>query len=219
MATRSIDVDDRISDYLIRFSGESADLKSLRSETASMPMARMQISPEEGKFLGLLVELVGARRIIEIGVFTGYSGLSMALALPADGQIVACDVNEEWTSIALRYWEKAGVGDKFDLRLAPALETLDQLIAQGCAGDFDFVFIDADKMNYGEYYEKSLELLRTGGLIAIDNALWGGRVADESFVDKETVAIRALNERVTLDPRVTSSLVPVGDGVLLARKR
>ncbi len=219
MSSRSINVDDRVSDYLTQSSREPGVLKSLRSETASLPMARMQISPEQGKFLGLLVELVGARRIVEVGVFTGYSSLSMALALPADGQIIACDVNAEWTSIASRHWEEAGVAHKLDLRLAPALETLDELIAQDQAGSFDLVFIDADKENYGNYYEKSLTLLRAGGLIVVDNVLWSGRVADESIRDTETEAIRALNERAKSDSRVTSSLVPVGDGVLLARKR
>ncbi len=219
MSTRSINVDDRVSDYLIRASREPEVLKSLRDETAAMPMARMQISPEQGKFLRLLVELVPARRIIEVGVFTGYSSLAMALALPEDGQLVACDVNEEWTSIASRYWAEAGVAEKIDLHLAPALKTLDALIAQGGSGSFDLAFIDADKENYGNYYERSLALLRAGGLIVVDNALWDGRVADDEVSDQETVAIRALNERASSDPRVTSSLVPVGDGVLLARKR
>ncbi len=219
MSTRSINVDDRVSDYLIRASREQEVLKSLRDETAAMPMARMQISPEQGKFLRLLVELVPARRIIEVGVFTGYSSLAMALALPEDGQLVACDVNEEWTSIASRYWAEAGVAEKIDLHLAPALKTLDALIAQGGSGSFDLAFIDADKENYGNYYERSLALLRAGGLIVVDNALWDGRVADDEVSDQETVAIRALNERASSDPRVTSSLVPVGDGVLLARKR
>ncbi len=219
MSTRSINVDDRVSDYLIRASREPEVLKYLRDETAAMPMARMQISPEQGKFLRLLVELVPARRIIEVGVFTGYSSLAMALALPEDGQLVACDVNEEWTSIASRYWAEAGVAEKIDLHLAPALKTLDALIAQGGSGSFDLAFIDADKENYGNYYERSLALLRAGGLIVVDNALWDGRVADDEVSDQETVAIRALNERASSDPRVTSSLVPVGDGVLLARKR
>lgn len=219
MSTRSIHVDDRVSDYLVNSSREPDVLKSLRNETAAMPMARMQISPEQGKFLRLLVELVGARRIIEVGVFTGYSSLSMALALPEDGQIIACDVNEEWTSIASRYWEAAGVAEKIDLRLAPALETLDELVAQGASGSFDLAFIDADKENYGNYYERSLALLRTGGLIIVDNALWDGRVADHAVTDHETQAIRALNELASSDPRATSSLIPVGDGVLLARKR
>jgi predicted O-methyltransferase YrrM len=219
MSTRSIDVDDRLADYLTRHSVEPDLLEALRVETGRMPMARMQISPEQGKFLGLLVELVGARRIIEIGVFTGYSSLSMALAMPTDGQIIACDVNEEWTSIAARYWDMAGVKERIDLRLAPALETLDELISDGDSGNFDLAFIDADKENYRNYYEKSLELLRPGGLVVVDNALWSGRVADESYQDDETESIRTLNSFVTSDPRVTSSLVPVGDGVLLARKR
>lgn len=219
MSTRSISVDDRVSEYLMERSGEPSVLASLRAETARMPMARMQISPEQGKFMALLVELLVARRIIEVGVFTGYSSLAMALALPTGGQIIACDVSVEWTSIAARYWEAAGVSDKVELRLAPALQTIDALIDEGGSGSFDLAFIDADKENYGEYYEKSLELLRVGGLIVVDNALWGGSVADDSAQDEETAAIRALNERATSDPRVTSSLVPVGDGLLLARKR
>jgi caffeoyl-CoA O-methyltransferase len=166
-----------------------------------------------------LVELLGARRALEVGVFTGYSALAVALALPADGKLVACDVNEEWTSIARRHWQRAGVADRIELRLAPASHTLDRLIADGQAGSFDLSFIDADKGGYDAYYEKSLVLLRTGGLLAIDNALWSGDVADESIHDDDTVAIRALNAKVGQDPRVTPCLVPIGDGLLLARKR
>jgi caffeoyl-CoA O-methyltransferase len=190
----------------------------LREETRQLPLARMQIAPEQGQFMALLVQLLGARRTLELGVFTGYSALSVALALPADGRVVACDVNDEWTRIARRYWAEAGVADRIELRLGPGLATLEQLIADGSAESFDFSFIDADKENYDAYYEQSLKLLRPGGIVAIDNALWGGDVADESKQDDETRAIRALNLKIGKDPRVAISLVPIGDGLLLARK-
>jgi caffeoyl-CoA O-methyltransferase len=169
--------------------------------------------------MALLVELIGARRAIEIGVFTGYSSLRVALALPADGRVVACDVSEEYTNVARRYWREAGVEHKIELRLGPALTTLDALIAQGERGAFDFAFIDADKANYGSYYERCLELVRPGGLVAVDNTLWSGAVADPNKQDADTRAIRELNAKVADDPRVSSSLVPIGDGLLLARKR
>jgi len=194
-------------------------LARLRAETAPMPGAGMQISADQGQFMQLLVQLIGARQAIEVGVFTGYSSLSVALALPVDGRLIACDVNEEWTSIARGYWKLAGVEHKIELRLLPARETLDQLLTAGRAGSFDFCFIDADKEGYDDYYERCLRLLRPGGLIAVDNALWGGRVADRSVDDEDTRAIRALNAKVSRDDRVTSSLIPVGDGLLLARKR
>src|SRR5688572_19003473 len=176
----------------------------------------MQISPEQGQLMRLLVELSGARRAIEVGVFTGYSSLCVALAMPPDGRLIACDVSEEWTSIARCYWAKAGVAQKVELRLAPALETLDGLLAAGQAQCFDFCFIDADKDRYDDYYERCLSLSRSGGLIAIDNALWGGSVADQSRRDEDTEAIRALNAKVVRDERVSMSLVPIGDGLLLA---
>jgi caffeoyl-CoA O-methyltransferase len=220
VSTKSIGLSDVVHDYLVKVSVREHPVQvELRAETASLPLSRMQISPEQGQFLALLAELVGARRALEIGVFTGYSALSVALALPPGGKLVACDVNEEWTSIARRHWERAGVADRIELRLAPAAETLDRLIADGQAESFDLAFIDADKTSYDLYYEKCLVLLRPGGLVAIDNALWSGDVADESVQDADTIALRALNAKVGRDPRVTPSLVPIGDGVLMARKR
>jgi predicted O-methyltransferase YrrM len=192
--------------------------KQLREETAKLPMARMQIAPEEGQFLDLLLAMLAPKRCIEVGVFTGYSSLITALALPDDGYLLACDVNEEWTDIAQRYWKQAGVRSRIDLRIAPALETLDEALAEG-AGTFDFAFIDADKENYVEYYERCLKLIRSGGVIAIDNTLWSGRVADASATDADTQAIRALNLHVKADERVDFCLVPIADGVTLARKR
>jgi caffeoyl-CoA O-methyltransferase len=179
----------------------------------------MQIAADQGRFLTLLVELLGATRAIEVGVFTGYSSLCIASGMPSSGRLVACDVNEKWTNIAQRYWDKAGVRKRIELRLGPALETLDQLMTTDGPDSFDFAFIDADKENYDGYYERCLCLLRPGGLIAVDNALWGGRVTDTSDQRPDTVAIRALNEKVCRDARVSASLIAVGDGVLLARKK
>ncbi len=193
-------------------------LRRLREETAPLPLGIMQISPEQGQFMQLLIEMLGARRTIEVGVFTGYSSLCVARALPPDGTIAACDVSEEWTSIARRYWAEAGVTHKIDLKLAPATETLDAMIGAG-QGGYDFAFIDADKENYGRYYEQCLRLLRVGGLIAIDNVLWHGGVCDPAANDADTVAIRALNASLLTDYRVTLSMVPIGDGLTLARKR
>ena len=219
MSNRSITVDDRLYDYILANSlRESALLKALREETAKLPQSLMQISPEQGQFMALLVQLIGARRTIEVGTFTGYSSLVVALALPSDGHLVACDVSEEFTAVARRYWAKAGVAGKIELRLAPALETLDRLLADGEAGQFDFAFIDADKPNYLGYYERCLKLLRPGGLMAIDNVLWSGEVADTSVTDANTTAIRALNKHVHQDTRVSMSLVPIGDGLTLLRK-
>jgi len=189
-----------------------------REETASMPMAMMQIAPEQGAFLALLVRLVGAVRCLEIGVFTGYSGLSVALALPPNGHVVALDVSKEFTDRARGYWKMADVDKKIDLRLAPAVESLDKMIAAK-EGPFDFVFIDADKPNYDNYYERALTLLRAGGLIALDNMLWSGAVADSSITDENTKALRALNAKIHDDDRVDMALATVGDGVMLARKR
>jgi caffeoyl-CoA O-methyltransferase len=219
MSRRTIEMNDAVWQYLVNTAHEPAVLGRLRAETAPLPMGGMQISPEQGRFLALLVELVGARRCVEIGVFTGYSSLAVALVLPPEGKLVACDVSEEWTAIARRYWAEAGVASKIDLRLAPATQSLDALIAGGERGQFDFAFIDADKTGYDAYYERCLELLRPGGLIAIDNSLWGGKVADPSVNDESTTAIRALNAKACADPRVSASLVPIGDGLLLARKR
>jgi len=198
---------------------EPALLSRLREETAQHPNASCQISAEQGQFMGLLMHLIGARRTIEIGVFTGYSALAVALALPADGRIIACDINEEWTAVARRYRREAGVEQKIDLRIAPALATLDHLIASGQGNQFDFVFIDADKTNYANYYERALVLLRRGGLIGVDNVLWYGRVIDAAFDDPDTRAIRAFNEQLKNDDRVWLSMVPVRDGLTLACKK
>jgi caffeoyl-CoA O-methyltransferase len=184
-----------------------------------MSMSQMQISPEQGQFMGLLVELMGAKKTLDIGVFTGYSALSVAMALPENGRVIACDMNVEWTKIAKRFWEMAGQSHKIDLRLAPALETLQGLIDNNESGTFDFAFIDADKVNYLEYYEKSLVLLRKGGLIAIDNVLWDGDVANPAVNDENTCMIRKVNEVVLNDERVTISMLPIGDGLTLALKR
>ncbi len=220
MSARTIALTDKVYDYLLANSlREPPLLARLREETAVMPAANMQIGPEQGQFMALLVELIGARRTLEVGTFTGYSALSVALALPADGRVVACDISEEFTAVARRYWAEAGVADKIDMRLGPAVETLDALIAEGLSGAFDFMFIDADKQGYDAYYERGLALLRPGGLIAIDNVLWNGAVADPARQDKETRAIRALNRKVQADERVGISLVPIGDGLMLARKR
>jgi predicted O-methyltransferase YrrM len=194
-------------------------LQRLREETAGLPQSMMQISPDQGQFMALLIHLLDARRTLEIGVFTGYSSLSVALALPDDGRVIACDVNEEWTSIARRYWREAGVEKKIDLRLRPALETLDDLIAGGEGGRFDFAFIDADKGNYANYFERALVLMRPGGLIAIDNVLWYGRVIDPAADDPDTLAIRAFNEKLHTDDRVWVSMLPVRDGLTLACKK
>jgi predicted O-methyltransferase YrrM len=218
MSLRSL-LPDVVDDYIHRVATrESALQKRLRDETAKLPGAGMQIGADLGALLRLLVELTGARRTIEIGTFTGYSALAVAMALPPDGAIVCCDINEEWTRIARRYWREAGVAGKIDLRLAPALETLRNLQRDPGPGSFDFAFVDADKTGYDGYYEACLTLLRPGGLIAFDNMLWSGAVADPRQNDPDTVALRALNLKVRDDSRVTSCLVSIGDGVLLARK-
>lgn len=220
MSPRTINVTERVHAYLLEHSlREPEVMRRLREETAARADAQMQISPEQGQFMQLLVELLGAKRTLEVGTFTGYSALAVALALPPDGQVIACDINPETTAIGRRYWEEAGVGDKIELRLAPAADTLRALIAGGRAGSFDFAFIDADKGGYDTYYEACLELLRPGGLIVVDNALWGGAVADPSDTSEDTTALRALNAKLHQDERVSVSLVPIGDGLYLARKR
>ena len=220
MSARTIELTDKVYDYLLANSlREPPILARLREETAVMPMSNMQIGPEQGQFMALLVELIGARRTLEIGTFTGYSALSVALALPAGGRVIACDISKEFTAVARRYWAEAGVADKIDLRLGPAVDSLDALIAEGLSDAFDFMFIDADKQGYDAYYERGLTLLRPGGLIAVDNVLWNGAVADPARQDEETRAIRALNRKVQADERVGISLVPIGDGLMLARKR
>jgi predicted O-methyltransferase YrrM len=218
--SRHFAFDDRTYQYVVNTSVRETEVgRRLREETQTLAQAQMQIGPDQGQFMHLLVQLIGARKTLEVGVFTGYSSLCVATALPDDGKIIACDVSEEYTSIARRYWKEAGVDQKIDLRLAPALETLDQLLENGEAGTLDFAFIDADKSNYEHYYERSLQLLRKGGLIAIDNTIWSGRVADESANDEDTVAIRKLNKKLHEDERVTLSMLTVGDGLTLAMKR
>ena len=220
MSDITINLTPELYAYLQNVSVREPDvLKQLRHQTHKMSMSQMQISPEQGQLMGLLIELMGAKKTLEIGVFTGYSTLAVALALPEDGKIVACDINVEWTKIAKRFWHMAGMSHKIDLRLAPALETLDSLLANGEADTFDFAFIDADKLNYPQYYEKSLSLVRPGGLIAIDNTLWSGKVADATVCDPNTVVLRELNSFLYDDERVTISMLSIGDGLTLARKR
>ena len=218
--SRHFSFDERTYEYLVTTSVRETEVaERLREETQKLPMAQMQISPDQGQFMQLLVQLINARRTLEVGVFTGYSSLWVALGLPEDGRIVACDVSEEYTAIARRYWQEAGVAQKIDLQLRPALATLDDLLAKGEAGTFDFAFIDADKSNYDNYYERALRLVRDGGLIAIDNTIWSGRVADPNEKDDDTVAIRKLNEKLLDDKRIALSMLTVGDGLTLAMKR
>jgi predicted O-methyltransferase YrrM len=220
VSNRTLPLDDRLYGYLLANSlREGPVAQRLRQATASLEMARMQIAPEQGQFMALLVELLGARRILEIGTFTGYSALCMAQALPAEGRILCCDLSREWTGIARSFWREAGVEHLIELRIAPALHTLDQLLLERQEGQYDMAFIDADKSNYANYYERSLELLRPGGLIMFDNTLWGGSVADPDVQDEDTRALRALNDLLLRDGRVSISLVPIGDGLTLARKR
>ncbi|MBC6478833.1 MAG: class I SAM-dependent methyltransferase [Hormoscilla sp. GM7CHS1pb] len=220
MSHKTLGLDSQLYNYLLSSClREPEILRQLRWQTASHRMARMQIAPEQGQFMALLVQLIGAKKTLEVGVFTGYSTLAVALSLPPDGKIIACDVNQEYTDIAQQYWQAAGVANMIDLRIAPALETLDRLLANGEAQTFDFAFIDADKENYQGYYERSLQLLRTGGLMAIDNVLWGGRVANPEVADRHTQAIRAFNHLLHQDERVTISMVPITDGLTLALKR
>jgi caffeoyl-CoA O-methyltransferase len=220
VSNKTINMTEELHHYLLSVSlREPEILQRLREETASDSMAHMQIAPEQGQFMALLVQLMGARKTIDVGVYTGYSALCVAKALPPGGKVVACDVSREWTRTALRYWTEAGVYDMIDLQLAPALQTLDKLIARGEVGTFDFIFIDADKENYNAYYERSLTLLRRGGLIAVDNVLWDGRVADQECQDLETDAIRRLNKKLFQDDRISLSMVPIADGLTLAYKR
>jgi predicted O-methyltransferase YrrM len=219
MANRTLGLDRKLHQYLLSVSLDEPEiLTKLREETSQHPMSVMQIAPEQGQFMALLVRLMGAKKTLEVGVFTGYSSLVVALNLPPEGRIVACDLDESYTAIARRYWQQAGVAHKIDLRIAPALETLKQLIAEGQAGTFDFAFIDADKRNYQHYYELALQLVRTGGSIAIDNVLWSGRVADLQDRDKRTQAIRDFNQTLSQDTRVKISLIPIADGLTLALK-
>lgn len=219
MPNKILPLTEQLNDYVVSISRREVDvLRRLREEVARHPQAQMQISPEQGQFMALLVQLMGAKRTLEVGVFTGYSSLCTALALPADGKIIACDISEEYTEIARRYWMEAGVADKITLRLGPARATLDELLTAGQAETFDFAFIDADKENYANYYEQALRLVRVGGLIMIDNVLWKGRVADPANQERDTVAIRILNEKLHRDERISLSLVSFADGITLALK-
>lgn len=219
MSSRTLNLDDTIYQYLLNQSlREHPAQVALREATRTHPHAVMQISPEQGQFMALLVRLLGARRTIEIGVFTGYSALSVALALPDDGKVLACDISDEYTRVGVPHWQAAGVMHKIDLQLAPALATLDARINAGEHGQYDFAFIDADKSGYDAYFERCLTLLRTGGLIAIDNTLWSGKVARPAE-DADTAALQALNSKLHRDERVDLSMLPIGDGLTLARKR
>ncbi len=219
MSTKSIGLSDELHDYLLKVGvREPPILHRLRNETAALPQGGMQISPEQGAFFALLVGLMDARTYLEVGTFTGYSSLSVAMALPADGRLTCCDISPEWTDVARRYWTDAGVADRVDLRLGPAVETLDALVVEGAGGSYDFAFLDADKANYAAYYERILELLRPGGLLAIDNVLWSGRVIDPAENDEDTQALRQLNERIAGDARVQVAMLPIGDGLSLVRK-
>lgn len=220
MASSNLTINDALHEYLMRETvAEPEVLERLREETAGLPEAEMQLLPVQGRFMRWLVELIDARRTLEVGTFTGYSAACTALAMGEDGRVVTCDVSEEWTEIACRYWQEAGVAAQIDLRLGRALETLDTLIEGGESGTFDLAFIDADKTSYPRYYEHCFELVRAGGVIAVDNALWGGRVADPTELDAETKAVRAVTRIIFSDTRVSASLVPIGDGLIIARKR
>ena len=219
MSNRTLAISESIYQYLCDHSlREDPILKELRDHTYDMEERAMQIAPEQGQFMQMLIKLIGAKNTIEVGVFTGYSSLAIALVLPEDGRIVACDVNPQYTSVAEKFWVSAGVREKIDLRIGPARNTLSELISDGLTGTFDFAFIDADKINYDHYYELCLQLIRPGGLITVDNVLWGGATADDSINDTDTTSIRALNDKLHRDERIDLSLVPIGDGLTLAMK-
>jgi caffeoyl-CoA O-methyltransferase len=220
MTSKSIGLPDDVYDYVLAHGVREPEiLARLREETASHPMAQMQIEPLQGAIFRLLVELLDARSYVEVGTFTGYSSLAVALAMPADGRLVCCDVSEEYTSVARRYWAEAGVADRVDLRIGPGIDGLDGLLAEGRENTFDLAFIDADKKSYPDYYERCVRLARPGGVIVLDNVLWGGEIADPAKQDRDTLALRAVNEIVRDDERVTEVLLPVADGMTLARKR
>ncbi len=219
MSNRTLSLNDRVYDYLLAVSLKESDvLAQLREETAGIEFSEMQIAPEQGQFMALLVKLIGARRALEIGTFTGYSSICIASALSDDGELFCCDDSEEWTTMAKKYWQLSGLQARIQLRLGDAIKTLHGLIDAGQAGAFDFIFIDADKQNYADYFELSLQLLRDGGLIAVDNTLWSGDVADPTNMEPGTRAIRKFNDMIKRDERVEISLVPIGDGLTLARK-
>jgi len=220
MSIGSIGLSGALQDYLLSVSVQPDPLwENLRDETKSTFGFNMQISPEQAQFMTLLMKLVNVKDALEIGTFTGYSALTIARALPDDGRLIACDVNTEWTSVARRYWKQAGVEEKIDLKIAPAIDTLDSMIANGFSGTFGFAFIDADKSNYVNYYERCLQLLYPGGVVCVDNTLWGGKVADSDAQDEDTIGIRAVNRLMFEDNRVNSSLIPIGDGLHLAHKK
>ena len=220
MTIKALSLDEKLYRYLLSVSFRETDLlQKLRVETRALPEFNMQITPEQGQFLGLLAKIVGAKKVLEVGVFTGYSSLSILMALPAEGRLVACDLSEEWTAMAERYWTLAGVRHQVDLRLGLALDTLNQLITDGESATFDMAFIDADKSHYRDYYEAALRLVRPGGLIVIDNLLWSGKVADPKVSDPDTLAIRDLNDRLHRDERIDYSLIPMADGIGIARVR
>ena len=219
MTWQTLGLEPHLYDYLLSVSlREPEILTQLRQETARHPLFKMQIAPEQGQFIALLLQLIRAKKTLDIGVFMGYSSLVMALTLPIDGTVVACEINEEYAAIARHWWQQAGVLDKVELHVAPAKETLRHLIKTGASETFDFVLIDADKSNYEHYYEQALQLTRPGGLIALDNVLWSGRVAEPQIQDNRTKKLRALNQKLNQDRRITLSLVPIGDGLTLARK-
>ncbi|NEP62873.1 MAG: methyltransferase domain-containing protein [Symploca sp. SIO2G7] len=221
MSTHIFNLTESLYRYIVSVGVRDSEiLQELRKENAQHPRAVMQIASEQGQFMGFLVQLLGVKKALEVGVFTGYSSLITAMALPNDGQLIACDISEEYTAVARKYWQKAGVAHKVDLRIAPALETLDRLIFDGYGNSFDFVFIDADKSNYNNYYERALQLVRSGGVIMLDNMLWSGRVATpEGQQDNRTKHIHALNQKIHDDKRVSMSLVPIADGLMLVMKR
>jgi len=220
MSRRTEKLTDELYEYLLSISLREPDLlRRLRDETGKLEDGRMQISPDQGQFMALLVELLGARNVLELGAFTGYSALVMALALPDDGRVLTCDINRERTEVAQKYWDESGLGHKINLHIGPASETLEMLLVNGQAENFDFAFIDADKASLDLYYELCLKLVRPGGLIAVDNTLWHGKVIDPQVTDQDTEAIRAINAKLRVDQRVSLSVVPIGDGLALARKR
>ena len=218
MSSRTIALDDRLYSYLLEVTvPESATQKQLRATTQAMTQGGMQISPEQGRFMAFLVGALGVRRALEIGTFTGYSALCVAQALPTDGKLICCDVSAEWTAVGQQAWRDAGVADRVELHVGPAVDTLATLRGQGLEGQFDFAFIDADKPNYDAYYEHCLVLVRQGGIIAVDNVLWSGAVADPANQSESTMALKALNKKIFSDPRVDAVMLPIGDGLTLAR--
>jgi caffeoyl-CoA O-methyltransferase len=220
MSNATLGLPEDLHAYLLEVGVREPELlRDLRAETAAMPEHDMQIAPEQGALMGLLVELIGARRCLEVGTFTGYSSLAIALAMPPGGSLVCCDISREWTDVARRYWERAGVADRIELRLGPALDSLDALLSEGQAGTFDFAFLDADKVHYPQYADRALTLLRPGGLLAIDNVFWGGEVTDPSVDDESVRGIRSMSRALAEDGRVTLAMVPIADGLTLARKR